>query len=284
MRVRAWIAIFVATGFSLLAAYFGWSFVSRAQQVHRQATALKSDLQNWATEKKPTLDKILNRVDELTKQLTIEEIKKQVADATQARMSDLLELLRARLSEKAGPVEQIMDEFEDEFGRPIKLMPGPPPQYDIGAEPSWISDPLRLGSRSKTWAKATVACVAYNELSRLLQPKIDQNESDRVSQQGLVEDAIKQIQQLTGQREVAQADQTGLMSVPRANVPSAEDVRKKLANSAIVAGIFGISDGIAFLSSLTLACSVWLRAFLIGGWFRATRILPEDSHAAATNP
>ena len=266
-------AIFVATGFSLLAAYFGWSFVSRAQQVHRQATALKSDLQPWATEKKPTLDKILNRVDELTKQLTIEEIKKQVADATQARMSDLLELLRARLSEKAGPVEQIMDEFEDEFGRPIKLMPGLPPQYDIGAEPSWISDPLRLGSRSITWAKAAGACGAYNELSRLLQPKIDQNESDRVSQQGLVEDAIKQIQQLTGQQEVAQA-----------NVPSAEDVRKKLANSAIVAGIFGISDGIAFLSSLTLACSVWLRAFLIGGWFRAIRILPEESHAAATNP
>jgi hypothetical protein len=169
----------------------------------------------------------------------------------------------------------MQDAFEDEFGRRIVISRDTPRQYVMGDIPSLTSDPLRMWSRAKTWGDAKLLCETYNALSRASHPQLDLYEKELAAQQRVVTEATKRWETLSEQLSQVKAEMKGVMKAPRDHLPSADVITKKLKDSAVVATVFGLSDAAGFLTSLTLAASVCLRALLIAGWLRLARILPE---------
>lgn len=269
-------AICIAIVLSLVTLFFGFSFLRRWAEVAEQRRILASQLNDLASNgDRAAPESLRNQLQGITEQLTAENLKRHSLALAAQQTSDLVRQVNAKLDAADGPIADLQDEFEDEFGRRIRILGENPRQYEAGPQPTYNSDPLRYDTRIWLWGKAAGAATAYNAVSNRWHPRLEEHQETLAKQMQLKEEAEKKWQALTAQRKEAEARIQAFLDAPRDHLPSLETIRQKLEHCALVAAIFGLSDGLAFVTAFSLTVTVWFRSSLIAGWFRPTRILTE---------
>jgi hypothetical protein len=269
-------AVCIAIVLSLATLYFGFSFLSRWAEVAQQRRILTSQLNDLVSNVDRAVPEALrNQLQGIREQLTAENLKRHSLALAAQQTSDLMKQVNAKLDAANGPVADLQDEFEDEFGRRIRILGENPRQYDAGPRPTYNSDPLRYDTRIWLWGKAAGAVTAYNTVSNRWHPRLEEHQETLAKQMQLKEEAEKKWQALTAQQKEVEARIQAFLDASRDHLPSAETIRMKLENCALVAAIFALSDGLAFVTAFSLTVMVWVRSWLIAGWFRPTRILTD---------
>ena len=270
-RSRIWYAASLASVLTALTCWVGWSMVSRIQDL---ATTVPQQLRDMKT---------------LSLSLTATG-QKTLADAAAHYREHLAaeqQLSRFEADEHAAMAKAMSDAagFEKTLGGPIRVLPGPPPQYDPGEEPTypWIPDRLAWWisrdyfNRWNTWYAAKRACDALNNV-----------ETAHGSSLAAVREKYRRAgEELEACKHAASA---AIGSLPPPSGGEGLDGMSQEKNSALDAALrwsdlvgreawatstktaFCLLDIPTFLACLAMSAVAWSRLLLACDWLGVTRI------------
>lgn len=157
-RSRIWYAASLASVLTALTCWVGWSMASRIQDLSDTVPRQLQDMK--------TLSLRLTAAGQKTLADTAAHYREHLAAEQQ--------LARFEADEHAAMAKAMSDAagFEETLGRQIRVIPGPPPKYDPGEEPTypWLPDRIAWWisrdyfNRWNTWYAAKKACDALNNV------------------------------------------------------------------------------------------------------------------------
>lgn len=285
---RLFVAACLALVLTAATVWSGWSFLSRAARAVSQRQLIERQLEDidryWqAAKKQPRDTQVFVELKEAIRAATQD---KEAADKAEAIAATAAGVLRKtikdsieKLSTEQSFVERLQGDFEAEFGRRIRLLPGPPPTYDAGPKPELLGpDKLRiafdfwLGTgrsdvRYAKWFAAHQACRAYNAASVSLYPLIAQSEKDAEQAEQKQRAAAAALAECVRRLEDLGNKLDPFTESPPAIIPEIDRLRRRLAQSLPVLAVFGLSDLLAFVSCSAATALAWSRVALIANRF-----------------
>lgn len=270
-RSRMWYAAGVAIVLTALTCWVGWCMISRVRDL---AATVPRQIQDMKT---------------LSLRLTATG-QKTLADAAAHYREHLdaeRQLGRFEADEHAAMAKAISDlgGFEETLGRPIRVIPGPPPKYDPGEEPTypWLPDRFAWWisrdyfNRWNTWYAAKKACDALNNA-----------ESNYGSSLAAVREKYRRTREELEACKAAASAAIGSLSPEPGDQPPEGEGRESV--SALDAALrwsdlvgreawgtstktaFCLLDIPTFFACLAMTAVAWSRLLLACGWLGLTRI------------